>query len=350
MINCNEPDNMVLIPGGTNSGTNPSPHEPHPDWYPSAYNISVNSFYMDKYLVSKNLWDVVSNDPETRKRGYYFSYGVKGQGKNHPVHSVNWFNAIKWLNARSELEGFEPVYYKDSEYRQIYRCSDPLDANSDCKIPSEASLLILIAEMNRAEVVEPYVKCSANGYRLPSTAQWEYAARGGLQSKRFPWGDRIDHTKANYKASVRVYEKFNNYDDGPDGAHHPKGLETGSLPYTTPVDYFPPNEYGIHDMAGNLWEWNYDWDPFELHRARVVRGGGFSSLNDNSSSAPGCRVGAIAYRPPRPDNESFAIGFRAVISPGYEYPIQKAEPFCGLEYMWPPQDYYSWLKTAYSRP
>ena len=70
------------------------------------------------------------------------------------------------------------------------------------------------------------------GKRLPTEAEWEYAARGGLVGKKYPWGDVIDSGKANY-------------------------LDSG-IGDTTPVGRYPPNGYGLYDMAGNVWEWCLD--------------------------------------------------------------------------------------------
>jgi formylglycine-generating enzyme required for sulfatase activity len=103
------------------------------------------------------------------------------------------------------------------------------------------------------EVDALYPNWSANGYRLPTEAEWEKAARGGLSGQRFPWGLTISESQANYSADTETYS----YDLGPDGAN--TNFNTTGYPYTSPVGYFPPNGYGLFDMAGNLFEWCWDW-------------------------------------------------------------------------------------------
>ncbi len=260
------------------------------------HTVHISAFHMDRYPVTKALWDKVllwATHPDRGTEIYIFDCDGCGHGYNHPVYSINWYDAVKWCNARSEMEGLSPAYYTaaDRTRSNIYRTG-------------------------HVDIQNDWV-CWESGYRLPTEAEWEYAARGGLSGKRFPWGDRIDHNRANYYASGEQYE----YDDGPEnGVFHPKGLETGCRPHTTPVDYFEPNNFDLYDMGGNVWEWTWDWYNAHVYARdtatnprgsslgsfRVVRGGSWYS------SAIRCRV--VLRRYCMPGFAYHRFGFRSVRS------------------------------------
>ncbi|MDD2599549.1 MAG: SUMF1/EgtB/PvdO family nonheme iron enzyme [Kiritimatiellae bacterium] len=215
------PSGMVLIPAGTNSGTDP-------DF--GVYSLTVGAFYMDQYEVTKALWDEVYT--WAIANGYSFDNAGSGKASNHPVHTVNWYDCVKWCNARSEMDGREPCYTVSSN---IYKSGQ---SAPDCIL-------------------------AANGYRLPTNDEWKYAARGGLQGKRFPWGDTVTHSQANYYSSSN-----DSYDISPTRGHHPD-YNDGSEPYTSPVGNFEPNGFGLYDIAGNVWEWCNDAQG----SSRYIRGG-----------------------------------------------------------------------------
>jgi len=197
---------------------------------------------------------------------------------NDPMVYVSWYGAAAYCNWRSQEEAKE-------------QCYDLSTWNCDF---------------------------SKKGYRLPTEAEWEYAARGGLEGRRFPRGDDIHHTRTNYY-SVGSYF----YDKGPTRGYHPLWYD-GIMPYTSPVGFFDgtmkykadynwasidtsyqttsgANNYGLYDMAGNVWEWCNDWYERNYYTGRpnpdvnptgpagplmwrVFRGGGWNS------HAADCRI------------------------------------------------------------
>lgn len=190
-------------------------------------NILISQFYIDRTEVSKGKWDEVRT--WAAGNGYTdLATGSSFNGALHPVHRITWYDAVKWCNARSQKEGLAPCYYtnaaKTSGY--IYRTGSTT----------------LTADM---------VDWNANGYRLPTESEWEKAARGGFTGRRFPWGtDTITHLQASYYSSTGYA-----YDISATRGYHP----TYGSGTTAPCGSFAANGYGLYDMAGNLWEWCWDW-------------------------------------------------------------------------------------------
>ena len=177
------------------------------------------------------------------------------------------------------------VYYADAALTQVYTSGEPGTV---------------------------YANWSAGGYRLPTEAEWEYAARGGLVGQRFPWGMTISESQANYYGDTSAYS----YDLGPNAFN--SQFATGGYPYTSPVGSFAPNGYGLYDMAGNVCQWCWDWygTPYSgginprgavSGSIRVLRGGSWYY------DAIYCRS---AYRASFNPSGDYDLGFRAVLSPG----------------------------------
>jgi formylglycine-generating enzyme required for sulfatase activity len=245
-----------------NVGTNPlGVAEFYEDYYPATYSLTVEPFNIDKTEVTKAHWDEVYNWAVTN--GYGFDNSGLGKASNHPVHTVNWYDCVKWCNARSQISGRTPCYTVSGN---VYKTGQ---SSPDCDF-------------------------DADGYRLPTNDEWEYAARGGLSSKRFPWGDTVTHNQANYYSSTSY-----SYDISLTRGSHPD-YDDGGYPYTSPVGSFASNGYGLYDMAGNLWE----WCNTQSGSGRCVRGGSWGS------GANGLRCGGEVWY--GPDGSYYGIGFRAV--------------------------------------
>ncbi len=286
------PAGMVLIPAGSfMMGNCMNSNEGHTDERPT-HTVQVSAFYMDKTEVPKALWDEVKT--WATAHGYNFDNPGSGKASNHPVHSLNWYDMVKWCNARGEKEGRVRAYYTSAAQTTVYRTG-------------------------QVDVQNGWVKWNA-GYRLPTEAEWEKAARGGVSGHRFPWSnvDTITHSQANYNSS-----STDSYDLSSTRGFHPN-YDNDPTPYTSPVESFAPNGYGLYDMAGNVWEWCWDWyDPSYYKSSptsdprgptsgsrRAWRGGGWDH------NAYNLRVSSRTYDWLPYENCGSGGGFRSVLASG----------------------------------
>jgi formylglycine-generating enzyme required for sulfatase activity len=208
---------MVLIPAGSfMMGSERAQRDARPP-----HLVRLAAFYIDRYEVTQAEYEkTVGDNPSSVKQ------------PTHPVEQANWVDAVKYCNARSRLEGLQPCYDE-----QTWQCD-----------------------------------FGADGYRLPTEAEWEYACRAGTSSK-YSYGEN--------GATLARYAWYNLNSDG---ATHPVGARE-------------PNAWGLHDMHGNVWEWCHDlYDGVYYGRSpaedppgpaegdeRVLRGGGWTSAADACS-------------------------------------------------------------------
>jgi formylglycine-generating enzyme required for sulfatase activity len=227
-------DNMVRINGGTfQMGSNKGYTDEKP-----VHTVTISSFYMGKYEVTqKEYQEIMGTNPSNFK------------GDNLPVEKVSWFDAVEHCNKLSQREGLTPAYTINGTN----------------------------VTWNR----------NANGYRLPTEAEWEYACRAG--------------TPTAYNTGAGISDSTGWYNANSGSTSHPVGQK-------------PANRWGLHDMHGNVMEWCWDWygsyskgaqtDPWGASSGsnRVIRGGNWLDSAENVRSAnrydsyPSDRYSYIGFR------------------------------------------------------
>jgi formylglycine-generating enzyme required for sulfatase activity len=278
---------LVKISGGTFLMGDYS-GEGYPNSRP-AHQVTVDDFYLSKYEVSGEEYDAFCDAKHRTKPSFLKTDW--GRGKK-PAFRVDWYDAIEYCNWLSDQHGLKPVYNIDST---------TADVNN--KNPHDRKKWTILPDW------------SANGYRLPTEAEWEYAARATLVSGKVQGGGKVRF--ANGRDVLQPAEV--NFDARPDYLD-PYSVAGKFRDAPVNVDELPSNALGLKNMSGNVVEWCWDWYDYKYSsndegarnprgnttgQYRVQRGGSWRNTANSSRGTNRSYSGPHDY-----NHDEFYCGFR----------------------------------------